>query len=163
LTKTLKGLDKRFHLVAFASTKLPSYIIVGPAGIQVIVTRTHDGAISCRSNTWRRDVGSGFKRLTGMFGGIPFGDPSEDAAKGIAQVRKQLADAGIPASSQPPIDAVIAFTNPAAKLRNDGCTYPVTGLKGLRGTIRGGGGGKGSRDRALDERSAAQVVQALTG
>ena len=163
LTRTLKGLDKRFHLVAFASTKLPEYIIVGPAGIQVIITRTHDGAISCRSNSWKRDVGSGFKKLTGLFGGIPFGDPSEDAAKAIARVRARLADAGIPESSQPPVDAVIAFTNPAAKLRNDGCSYPVTGLKGLRGTIRGGGGGKGSRDRVLDERAAERVVQALTG
>jgi hypothetical protein len=162
LAKTLKGLDKRYHLVAFGSTKLPEYVIVGPAGIQVIVTRTHDGAISCRSNTWRRDTGSGLKRLTSMFGGQPFGDPSDDAAKGVAQVRKRLADAGIPATSQPPVDAVIAFTNPAAKLRIDGCTYPVTGLKGLRGTIRGVSG-KGSRDRALDERAAERVVQALTG
>ena len=162
LAKTLKGLDKRFHLVAFASTKLPEYMMVGPAGVQVIVTRTHDGAISYRAGSWKRDVGSGFKRLTGLFGGIPFGDPSEDAAKGIAQVRKRLADAGIPATSQPPVEAVIVFTNPAAKLRIDGCNYPVTGIKGVRGAIRGGGG-KGSRDRALDERAAERVVQALTG
>jgi hypothetical protein len=38
----------------------------------------------------------------------------------------------------------------------------VTGIKGLRATIRGVGG-KGSRDRALDERAAERVVQALTG
>lgn len=162
LVKTLKSLDKRFHFVAFASTKLPDYLLVGPAGIQVIVTRSHDGSISCRSNTWSRDVGSGFKRLSGMFGGQPFGDPGDDASKAVANVRKKLADAGIPTTSQPPVDAVIAFTNPAAKLRIDGSTYPVTGLKGLRGAIRGGGG-KGSKDRALDERAAERVVQALTG
>jgi hypothetical protein len=174
LSKNLKGLDKRFTLLAFPSTKLPEYMIVGPAGIQVIVTRTHDGAISCRSNSWRRDVGSGFRRFTSLFGGVPFGDPTEDAAKGIAQVKKRLADAGIAESSQPPVDAVIAFTNPNAKLRIDGCSYPVTGLKGLRGTIRGAGGGgsgkggksgsgRATRERVLNEQAAERVVQALVG
>ncbi|MGE3267325.1 MAG: hypothetical protein AB7P40_01165 [Chloroflexota bacterium] len=164
LSRTLKGLDKRFTLVAFPSTKLPEYMIVGPSGVQIIVTRTHDGAISCRSNTWRRDPGSGLKRLTSLFGGSPFGDPTQEAARGIAQVRAKLASAGIAEASQPPVDAIIAFTNPAAKLRIDGCTYPVTGLKGLRGAIRGTGGGKAAaRDRVLNEQAASRVVQALTG
>ena len=53
LARTLKGLDRRYTLLAFPSTKLPDYILVGPAGIQVIVTRAHDGAISCRANQWQ--------------------------------------------------------------------------------------------------------------
>lgn len=177
LKETLKGLDRRFTLLAFPSTKLPEYAIVGPAGVQVVVTRTHDGSISCRSNNWSRDVGSGFKRFTSLFGGVPFGDPTADAAKGIAQVKKRLADAGIPESSQPPVDAVVVFTNSAAKLRIDGCSYPVTGLKGVRTTIRGAGGGSGksgkgggksggaraTRERALNEQAVERVVQALVG
>src|SRR4051794_40321774 len=46
LSKTLKGLDRRYTLLAFATSKLPDYILIGPAGIQVIVTRIHDGAIA---------------------------------------------------------------------------------------------------------------------
>jgi hypothetical protein len=160
LARTLKGLDRRYTLLAFPSTKLPDTILVGPAGIQVIVARGHDGAISCRANQWRRDPGSGLKRLTGLFGGTPFGDPSQDVSKGIARIRQRLEQAGIPEDQQPPIDGIIVFTNPAAKLRIDGCSYPVTGLKGLRNSVRGG---KGSRDRALDDRAAERVVQALTG
>src|SRR3954452_13123012 len=95
LGKTLKGLDRRYSLVAFASTKLPDYIMVGPGGVQVIVPRAQDGAISCRSGTWSRDAGSGLKRLSGLFGGTPFGDPSKDAEKGIVKVRQRLAQAGI--------------------------------------------------------------------
>ena len=160
LSRTLKGLDRRYTLLAFPSTKLPDYILVGPAGIQVIVARPHDGAISCRANQWHRDPGSGLKRLSGLFGGTPFGDPSNDVSKGIARIRQRLEQRGIPESQQPPVDGIIVFTNPAAKLRIDGCSYPVTGLKGLRSNVRGG---KGSRERALDERSAERVVQALTG
>jgi len=160
LSRTLKGLDRRYTLLAFPSTKLPDYILVGPAGIQLIVARTQDGAISCRANKWDRDAGSGLKRLTGLFGGTSFGDPSQDVQKGIEKVRQRLDQRGIPESQQPPIDGIIVFTNPAAKLRIDGCSYPVTGLKGLRTNVRGG---KGSRERALAERSAEGVVQALTG
>ena len=160
LARTLKGLDRRYTLLAFPSTKLPDYILVGPAGVQVIVARPHDGAISCRANRWHRDPGKGLKRLSGLFGGTPFGDPSSDVSKGIARVRQRLEERGIPESQQPPVDGVIVFTNPAAKLRIDGCSYPVTGLKGLRNNVRGG---KGARERALDERSAERVVQALTG
>ena len=160
IARTLKGLDRRYTLLAFPSTKLPDTILVGPAGIQVIVARPHDGAITCRANQWHRDPGKGLKRLSGMFGGSPFGNPSEDASKGIARVRQRLDQRGIPESQQPPVDGIIVFTNPAAKLRIDGCSYPVTTLKGLRNNVRGG---KGARERALDEHSAERVVQALTG
>jgi hypothetical protein len=160
LARTLKGLDRRYTMLAFPSTKLPDYLLVGPTGIQVIVARAHDGSISCRANRWSRDAGGGLKRLGALFGGAPFGDPGQDVSKGIAQVRKRLDQAGIAEAQQPPIEGIIVFTNPAAKLRIDGSSYPVTGLKGLRNNVRGG---KGSRDRALDERAAERVVQAITG
>ena len=160
LARTLKGLDRRYTLLAFPSTKLPDYILVGPAGVQVIVARPHDGTITCRANQWRRDPGTGLKRFSALFGGTPFGDPSADVSKGIARVRHRLDQGGIPESQQPPVEGIIVFTSPAAKLRIDGCSYPVTSLKGLRSNVRGG---KGARERVLDERSAERVVQALTG
>jgi hypothetical protein len=158
LARTLKNLDRRYTLVAFPSNKLPDYILVGPSGIQVIVTRPHDGSISCRANAWSRDTGGGLRRLGGLFGGSSFGNPSADVARGIERVRQRLQQAGIEPEKQPPVDGIVVFTNPAAKLRIDGCSYPVTGLKGLRNVARGG---KGSRDRVLDEKTAERVVQAL--
>lgn len=159
LAKTLKSLDRRYTFLAFPSLKLPDYLLVGPGGIQVIITRIHDGQAICRGNQWSRDAGGGLKRLGSLLGGVPFGDPSRDAAKGIQQVRDRLTKSGIPAEKQPPVEAIIVFTNPAAKLRIDGCSYPVTTLKGLRNNVRAA---KGSRERALAEQAAGRVVQALT-
>lgn len=160
LAKTLKGLDRRYTLLAFPSTKLPDYTLVGPGGVQVIVPRPHDGAISYRSGRWDRDAGSGLKRIGAIFGGTPFGDPSKDVEKGVEKIRQRLEKAGIAREKQPPVDGVIVFTSPAAKLRIDGSSVPVTTLKSLRNSVRGG---KGGRERALDERGAQRVVQALTG
>jgi hypothetical protein len=170
LSRTLKGLDRRYTLLAFPSTKLPDYILVGPGGIQVIVARPHDGAISCRANVWRRDPGSGLKRLSALFGGAPFGDPSKDVAKGIERVRQRLQQAGIDEKQQPPVEGVIVLTNPNAKLRNDGCSYPVTTLKTLPNSLRGGKAprergrsGNVPRERGRDDRATERVLQALTG
>jgi len=160
LARTLKGLDRRYTLLSFPSTKLPDYVLVCPAGVQIIVARSHDGQITCRANRWSRDAGGGVKRLSGFFGGVPFGDPSADASRGIQQVRQRLQAHGLAPDKQPPVDGIVVFTSPSAKLRIDGCSYPVTGLKGLRNNVRGG---KGSRDRVLDDQAAGQVVQALTG
>src|SRR5436309_8036087 len=117
LAKTLKGLDRRFSLLAFPSTKLPDYILVGPAGVQVIVARTHDGNIACRANRWSREAGGGLKRLGGLLGGVPFGDPSADVSKGIEHVRRRLEQTGLTREQQPPVDGIVVFTSPAAKLR----------------------------------------------
>jgi hypothetical protein len=160
LARTLKSLDRRYTLLAFPSTKLPDYVLVGPSGVQVIVTRPQDGSITCRANRWSRDAGAGLKRLGGLLGGTSFGDPSADVSRGVERVRQRLQDQGIAPDEQPPVDGIVVFTSPAAKLRIDGCSYPVTGLKGLRNNVRGG---KGSRDRVLDEKAAGRVVQALTG
>ncbi|MCC6175287.1 MAG: hypothetical protein IT305_08305 [Chloroflexi bacterium] len=160
LTKALKSLDRRYTLLAFPSTRLPDYLLIGPSGIQVIVTRGQGGAVACRANRWSRETSSGLKRVFSLFGGAAFGDPGRDATRGVEQVRGWLEQRGIAASDQPPVEGVIVFTHPSAKLRIDGCYYPVTTLKGFRSTIRGG---KAQRDRALSDAGAARVVQALTG
>src|SRR5918911_5378067 len=97
LARTLKGLDRRYTLLAFPSTKLPDYILVGPSGVQVIVPRPHDGNIACRANRWSRDAGAGLKRLGGLFGGASFRDPSADVARGIERVRRRLQERGLAA------------------------------------------------------------------
>ena len=156
LVKALKGLDRRYTLLTFPSTKLPDYLLVGPSGVQVIVPRLHGGQITCRANRWTRERGSGLRRVLGLFGGNPFGDPTRDAASGVQRVRQRLRDRGI--GDEVPVDGVVVFTNPAVKLRVEGCTVPVTVAKNLRNVVRPT---KGDRDKALSEQDSARVVQAL--
>jgi hypothetical protein len=154
LARALKGLDDRFTLLAFASDKLPDYLVVGPSGIQVVVARGHQGPITCRGNRWSRPTGGGLKRLFGLFGGVPLGDPSADVARGIERVREQLRKVGIEGQDDLPIGGLVVFTNPAAKLRVEGCSYPIMTLRNLRNYLRGL---KGSTNR----QATAAAVQAL--
>ena len=156
LEKSLKGLDRRYTLLTFPSSKLPDYVLVGPTGVHVIVPRLHRGQITCRANQWTRERGGGLRRLLGLFGGNPFGDPTRDADSGVRRVRQRLHDRGI--GDELPVGAVVVFTNPAVKLRVEGCSVPVTVAKNLRNIVRPA---KGGRDKALTEQDSARVVQAL--
>ncbi len=165
LARALRGLDNRHTLLAFPSTKLPDYILVGPSGVQVIVPRSQAGSITCRNDRWSRETRGGLARLLTLFGGNPLGDPGMDLARGVQRVRERLRRAGLSADQEPPVGGVVVFTNPAVRLRVEGCTTPVTGLRQLRSAIGGRSGhherGAGRGRAALGQESISRVVEAL--
>jgi hypothetical protein len=156
LVKALKGLDRRYTLLTFPSGKLPDYLLVGPSGVQVIVPRLHGGQVTCRANQWSRERGGGLRRIFGLFGSNPFGDPSRDAESGVRRVRQRLHDRDL--GDAVPVGAIVVFTNPAVKLRVEGCAVPVTVAKNLRTIVRPA---KGGRDKSLSDQDTARVMQAL--
>ena len=154
LGKALSGLDNRYSFLAFPSAKLPDYILLGPSGIHVIVPRNHAGAVTCRGDRWTQESPGGVRRVFSMLGRTPLGDPGRDVARGIQQVRAHLQKRGISPEREPPIDGLVVFTNPSAKLRIDGCSCSITGLKHLRNSVRAT---KGS----LSQQALNELRQAL--
>jgi hypothetical protein len=131
LTREIKSLDDRHKLYAFVASSLPDYILVGPAGVQVLLLRAQRGTIACEQNRWRtRGAGAAFMRL---FGGGSLGNPSVDGVKQIAKVRALLEAEGL---KDVPISAVAVFTNPRARLEIRGCAIAATRLDHLKTLIR---------------------------
>ncbi len=136
LADAMSDLDERYKLYAFLSSSLPDYLLVGPAGVQVLVVRNEAGDISCTRDRWKK---AGQNRLLSFFD-TPFGNPSADAAAGVKRVRALLDAEGF---SDVPAGAVVVFTNDKARLKLDGCTSVVTRVKGLKDVIaRAAGKGK---------------------
>ena len=136
LADAMSDLDERYKLYAFLSPSLPDYVLVGPAGVQVLVVRNEAGDISCAKDRWKK---AGQNRLLGFFDN-PFGNPSADAADGIKRVRALLDGEGV---ADVPVSAVVVFTNDKARLKLEGCTSAVTRVKGLKDVIaRAAGKGK---------------------
>ena len=154
LARALKGLDGRYTLLAFPASSLPDYILVGPGGVRVLVPRGHDGVITCRGDRWERQSRGGIARLFSFFSRAPLGDPGRDVADGVLRVRERLRARGLAGEQEPPVDGLVVFTNPAAKLKIEGCSPTVTGAKQLRNHVR-------STKGPLNQRAVAQVVQAL--
>jgi hypothetical protein len=118
LVKAIRGLDDRYKLYAFLSSSMPDYILVSPAGVQVLVVRNEAGQIACVRDQWRKP-GS---RLTSLLS-PGLGNPSADAARQLDRVRRVLTDAGL---QDVPTSAFIVFTNDKVQLRIEGCTVTAS-------------------------------------
>jgi len=128
LGQAIKGLDDRYKLYAFISASLPDYILVSPAGVQVLIVRQDGGLISCTRDQWNKASG----RLTRLFG-PGFGNPSMDATRQLQRLRKLLTEAGL---DDVPTSALIVFTSPKVQLKVEGCSATVTKLKELKDVLR---------------------------
>jgi hypothetical protein len=128
LGQAIRSLDDRYKLYAFLSASLPDYIMVSPAGVQVLIARTDGGQISCVKDRWK----SSGSRLMSLFG-PGLGNPSADAAKQLQKLRSLLAERGL---EDVPTSSLIVFTNPKAQLRIEGCSSTVTRTKELKDVLR---------------------------
>jgi hypothetical protein len=128
LGQAIRGLDDRYKLYAFLSSSLPDYILVSPAGVQVIVARTDRGQISCVKDRWK----SSGSLLSGLFG-PGLGNPSADAARQLQKLRLLLSERGV---QDVPTSSLIVFTNAQAQLRIEGCSSTVTRIKELKDVLR---------------------------
>src|SRR2546429_6109916 len=59
LGQAIRSLDQRYTLYAFLSSSWPDYILISPAGAQVLVVRQEAGQVTCVRDRWTRGSGSG--------------------------------------------------------------------------------------------------------
>lgn len=146
--KSLKGLDDRFKVYASLSTRLPDYVVVGPAGVQVVVARDQGGQFACQEGRWRK---KGQNLLTAFFSN-PFGNPTAEAQVQLKEVRAILEAEGL---EDVPASSIVVFTHPNVRLELEGCAITVTKLDELRNVLRRAAG-KGA-SVALNSSRARQV------
>jgi len=136
LEKELKGLDNRYRLYNYT---LPAeHVLLTPAGLVVLETRRQEGTIRCQGNKWQ------YKRtLTGwlrLFVEESVGNPTRDAVYSAAAMRRLIARAvttpGEGDTESIPVEPLIVFLNPSARLTADNPTVPVTTAKDLKKVIR---------------------------
>jgi hypothetical protein len=128
LGQAIRGLDDRYKLYAFISSSLPDYILVSPAGVQVIIARHDSGGISCTREKWKKDSGG----LGGLLG-PGLGNPTHEAQRALQRIREALSRERL---DDVPTSALIVFTHPKVQLRVEGCGVTVTRLKELKDVLR---------------------------
>jgi hypothetical protein len=125
----ISDLDDRYKLYAFLGGGLPDYVLVGPGGVHVLVVRHEHGQITCERDRWKK---AGRSILFAAFD-APFGNPTAEAREQLQKIRQMLDQEGF---AEVPTSALIVFTNDNARLRLEGCTVPVTKLRGLQDVLR---------------------------
>jgi hypothetical protein len=131
LERALKGLDNRYVLFNYV---LPAaHVLLGPHGLMVFRLKDQTGEIQCTGDRWKQRFSVG--RLLGAFAAEGLGNPARDVQDEVKLLQRHLdkLDADL---AKLPIEGVVVFLSPAAKLDVTEPTVPVVNAKQIKELVR---------------------------
>ena len=124
LDASLKGLPGDFTIYHY--TTPASHLLVGPAGVWVLLPYRQAGKISFQNNRWRLKGGGFVQNYMRLFGQEGLGRPDADAQAEVRAVEKEFARA-MDGGQAPEVQAALVFTNDRAEV--EAADSPLPGLK----------------------------------
>jgi hypothetical protein len=129
----LKGLTKDYSLYHW--TTPISHVLVGPAGIWVLLPYHQRGTVEYRKNRWRNKGGGFLQGYMRIFGQEGLGRPELEAESEINSLRKALAKE-MEEDEIPEIKAVLVFTTEEVEIQAEEAPTPALPLKKLKDFMR---------------------------
>jgi hypothetical protein len=111
LNAALKGLDGRYTLYHYL-TPVP-HLLIGPAGIWVLLPRVQKGKITFERGRWKQKGGNMYLKL---FAQENLGRPDVDAAAEIDKVTQFFSKQELPEGVTPQVNAALVFTHPQVSI-----------------------------------------------
>jgi hypothetical protein len=133
ITAALKGLDGHYTLYHY--TTPTAHLLVGPAGVWVLVPRTQGGLIVYEKGRFRQKGGGFVRMYMNLFAQEGIGRPELDVQTEVEAVRKYLAER-LAEENMPAIQPVLVFTNDRADLQLDEAPILSLAHKKLKEHIR---------------------------
>jgi hypothetical protein len=129
----LKGLQNDFVLYHY--TTPVSHLLVGPAGVWVVMPYHQRGQVSFMKNRWRMSGGGFLQGYMRIFGQEGLGRPDIEIDNEIRSLKKHLLK-HMEESEIPEINAIMIFTNEDVELEAENPPVPALKLKQLKDFIR---------------------------
>ncbi|MFZ5877928.1 MAG: hypothetical protein ACOY0R_01025 [Chloroflexota bacterium] len=133
LDANLKGLSTEFAIYHFVTPV--SHLLVGPAGMWVLLPYRQMGVISYQKNHWKMSRGGfiqGYMRLFGQEGlGRPDADANAETKAITAFLSRHMEESQIPT-----IQSVAVFTSDKVELQTEEAPIPTVKLKQLKEFMR---------------------------
>lgn len=129
----LKGLPGDFTLYHY--TTPAAHLLVGPAGVWVLLPYRQAGKIRYRNSRWRLSGGGFMQNYMRLFGQEGLGRPEADAQAEIRAVEKEFART-MQADQVPPVQAALVFTNDQAEIEPGDSPIPAVRPKQLKELLR---------------------------
>jgi hypothetical protein len=129
----LKGLPGDF--VIYHWTTPVAHLLVGPAGIWVLLPYHQRGQVSYRKNRWKMSGGGFLQNYMRLFGQEGLGRPELEAEAEIKSLRKSLA-AEMDEDEIPEIKAALVFTADGTAIDAGDAPMPALPLKKLKEFMR---------------------------
>lgn len=128
-----KGLQNEF--VMYHYTTPASHLLVGPAGVWVVMPYNQRGQIEFTKNRWRIRGGGFLQSYLRIFGQEGIGRPDYEIENEIKALKKYLLK-HMDESEIPEINALMVFTNETVELDADDSPIPALKVKQVKEFIR---------------------------
>ena len=122
----LKGMQNEFSIYHY--TTPVSHLLVGPAGVWVLMPYHQRGQVTFRKNRWQMSGGGFMQGYMRIFGQEGLGRPDDDVAGEVSALKKYLSKQ-MDAEEIPAINAVMVFTSDGVEIDDDAQGAPVPALK----------------------------------
>lgn len=149
----LKGLPGDF--VIYHWTTSVAHLLVGPAGVWVLMPYHQRGRVAYRKNRWRMSGGGFLQNYMRLFGQEGLGRPDLEAEAEISSIRKALAKE-MDEDEIPEINAALVFTTEGVEIEAEDAPLPALTLKKLKEFMR-----NKAKERPITSQDLEKVKTAL--
>lgn len=129
----LKGLPGEYTMYHY--TTPASHLLVGPAGVWLLMPYHQRGKVAFKKNRWQMSGGGFLQSYMRIFGQESLGRPDIEIDNEIRGLRKYLAK-HMDESDIPEIQPLMVFTSDDVEIDDEGATIPALKLKQLKDFIR---------------------------
>ncbi len=147
----LKGLQNEFVMYHYATPA--SHLLVGPAGVWIVMPYQQRGQVTYKNNRWRMGGGGFLQGYMRIFGQENIGRPDIETDSEISSLKKFFSK-HMEESEIPEINALMVFTNDATEVDAEGAPIPAMKLKTDQGFLPAEGQGKTHRTNTTDCRES---------
>jgi hypothetical protein len=129
----LKGLQNEF--VMYHYTTPASHLLVGPAGVWLVMPYHQRGQVAFKKNRWHMSGGGFLQGYMRIFGQEGLGRPDIEMDSEIKSLRKYLSKK-MDEEDIPEINALMVFTNDDVEIDGEGSPVPALKLKQVKEFMR---------------------------
>jgi hypothetical protein len=151
LDNALKGLDGRFSLYHY-TTSVP-HLLVGPAGVWVLLPRHMRGRITYEKGRWKQKGGNLYLKIFAQEG---LGRPDLEIGGTLDSARNFLQEILPEESEVPDVQAALVFTNDAAEVDAENAPIPTMHAKKLKDLIR-----KTAKNKPISMDKVKEIQEAI--
>ena len=129
----LKGLTGDYSIYHFMTPA--SHLLVGPAGVWLLMPYHQRGQVVFRKNRWQMSGGGFIQSYMRIFGQESLGRPDVEIERETHSLQKYLSKQ-MNESEIPEIRPLLVFTSDEVEIESEGATVPAIKLKQLKDFIR---------------------------
>ena len=129
----LKGLQNEFVMYHYATPA--SHLLVGPAGVWVVMPYHQRGQVTFKKNRWRVSGGGFLQSYMRLFGQEGLGRPDIEVESEIRSLKKYLSKK-MDEAEIPEINALMVFTNDNVEIGGEDSPIPAMKLKQVKEFMR---------------------------